>query len=120
LICGFIDAMRAEGHGVESTLRALREQGLRVAPRTYRSWKTKSAPARAQTDAAVCDALRRVRTGGPDAGPLPESLYGRRKMTAWLARNGFPEVSKHTVDRLMRLQVSAILKFPRSERFSIT
>ncbi|MGP5411971.1 DDE-type integrase/transposase/recombinase, partial [Glutamicibacter ardleyensis] len=27
---------------------------------------------------------------------------GRRKMTAWLRRNGFPEVSKHTVDRLMR------------------
>ena len=23
-------------------------------------------------------------------------------MTAWLARNGFPEVSKHTIDRLMR------------------
>lgn len=23
-------------------------------------------------------------------------------MTAWLARSGFPEVSKHTVDRLMR------------------
>ena len=23
-------------------------------------------------------------------------------MTAWLRRNGFPEVSKHTVDRLMR------------------
>ena len=29
-------------------------------------------------------------------------LYGRRKTTAWLARNGFPDVSKHTVDRLMR------------------
>jgi putative transposase len=23
-------------------------------------------------------------------------------MTAWLARNGFPTVSKHTIDRLMR------------------
>jgi hypothetical protein len=23
--------------------------------------------------------------------PLPEVLYGRRKMTAWLARNGFPD-----------------------------
>jgi len=42
------------------------------------------------------------RTGGPDGRPLPEVLYGRRKMTAWLARNGFPYVSKHTVDRLMR------------------
>lgn len=34
--------------------------------------------------------------------PRPEILYGRWKMTAWLRRNGFPEVSKHTVDRLMR------------------
>jgi len=32
----------------------------------------------------------------------PEVLYGRRKMTAWLARKGFPDISKHTVDRLMR------------------
>nr|WP_272926246.1 IS3 family transposase [Glutamicibacter soli] len=29
-------------------------------------------------------------------------MYGRRKMRAWLQRNGFPDVSKHTVDRLMR------------------
>jgi len=33
--------------------------------------------------------------------PLPEVLYGRRKMTAWLDRNGFPDVSTHTADRLM-------------------
>ena len=30
--------------------------------------------------------------------PRSEALYGRRKMTAWLGRNGFPGVSKHTVD----------------------
>lgn len=29
-------------------------------------------------------------------------LAGYRKMTAWLARSGFPDVSKHSVDRLMR------------------
>jgi hypothetical protein len=46
--------------------------------------------------------LRHLRTGGPGGGPLPEVRYGRRKMTAWLGRNGFPGVSKHTVDRLMR------------------
>lgn len=34
--------------------------------------------------------------------PRPEILYGRRKMTAWLRRNGSSEVSKHTVDRFMR------------------
>jgi putative transposase len=102
LICGFIDAMRAEGHGVESICEALREQGLTVAPRGYRAWKTLPAAERARSDAAVLDKLRQVRTGGPQGRPLPEVLYARRKMTAWLARNGFPEVSKHTVDRLMR------------------
>jgi len=33
------------------------------------------------------DMLLHVRTGN-DGRPLPEVLYGRRKMTAWLARNG--------------------------------
>jgi len=28
---------------------------------------------------------------------------GGGRLTAWLSRNGFPGVSKHTVDRLMRL-----------------
>ena len=40
--------------------------------------------------------LLHVRTGN-GGRPLPEVRYGRRKMTAWLARSGFPEVSKHTV-----------------------
>lgn len=103
MICGFIDAMRADGHGVESTCQALREQGPAVAPRSYRAWKTRPAPPRAFTDAAVLDVLRGLRVGGPQGRPLPEVLYGRRKMTAWLSRNGFPGISKHTVDRLMRL-----------------
>jgi len=102
LICRFIDQMRSEGHGVEPICRALREQGLQVAPRTYRSWKSKPVPARVLSDAAIVAELRRIKTGGPGGRPLPEVLYGRRKMTAWLARNGFAGVSKHTVDRLMR------------------
>lgn len=94
--------MRAEGHGVESICGVLREQGLAVAPRSYRSWRSRPAAVRAVTDAQILDVLRRVRTDGPNGGPLPEVLYGRRKMTSWLARNGFPDISKHTVDRLMR------------------
>lgn len=50
----------------------------------------------------MLDKLRHVRNGGPKGRPSPEVLYGRRKMTAWLARNGFPGISKNTVDRLMR------------------
>jgi len=33
---------------------------------------------------------------------LPEIIYGRRKMTALLRRNGFPVASEHAVDRLIR------------------
>ncbi len=35
---GFIDAMRGEGFAVESVCAVLREQGVRVAARTYRAW----------------------------------------------------------------------------------
>jgi HTH-like domain len=80
----------------------LREQGVQAAPRTYRAWKRNAASARAVSDAVIVGRLRQLRTGGPDGRPLPEVLYGRRKMTAWLARTGVPGVSKHTVDRLMR------------------
>jgi hypothetical protein len=37
LIVGFIDEQRAAGRGVESICRVLREQGLPVAPRSYRA-----------------------------------------------------------------------------------
>lgn len=53
-------------------------------------------------DAKVIDTLRGLNERDAKGRPRPEILYGRRKMTAWLRRNGFPEVSKHAVDRLMR------------------
>ncbi len=102
MIVAFIDEQRAAGRGVESICSVLREQGLPVAPRTYRAWKTTPPSMRVLGDAAVVDKLRQLRTGAANGAPLPEVLYGRRKMTAWLARNGFPGISKHTVDRLMR------------------
>ena len=90
----FIDVMRAEGHAVESVCRVLSSQGCQIAARTYRSWKTGAVSARTQTDAIVVDAL--LATAG-----TPESLYGRRKMTALLRRSGHV-VAYCTVDRLMR------------------
>jgi transposase InsO family protein len=102
LISRFIDEQRAAGRGVESICTVLREQGVQVAPRTYRSWRTTAPAARAFSDAQLIDKLRGLRTGSASGGPLPETLYGRRKMTAWLERCGFPGVSKHTVDRVMR------------------
>lgn len=102
MICGFVDAMRADGPRVEPTCRALSGLGVQVAPRSYRAAKRRPASPRSVDDAAVIDKLRWMRTAGPKGRPLPEVLYGRRKMTGWLARNGFAGISKHTVDRLMR------------------
>jgi transposase InsO family protein len=98
----FIDTMRARGFAVESVCNVLREQGVQVAARTYRAWKQPGRPVAARTvsDAVVIDALRDARTTS-DGRPTPESLYGRRKMTALLRRHGLA-VAHCTVDRLMR------------------
>jgi putative transposase len=94
--------MRAAGHGVESTCVVLREQGVPVAPRSYRAWKRRAPSDRTIDDAALVGVLRGLRKRDSRGRQRPEVLYGRRKMTAWFARTGFPNVSKHTVDRLMR------------------
>ncbi|MGV0853896.1 IS3 family transposase, partial [Mycolicibacterium phlei] len=86
--------MRAAGHRVESICAVLREQGVQVAPRTYRNWKTTQPSARTITDAHLTNAL--LGTVGS-----PEGMYGRRKMTAHLRREGH-RVAACTVDRLMR------------------
>lgn len=94
--------MRDAGHGVESTCDVLRSQGVAVAPRSYRAWRRRAPSNRAADDAAIIDVFRQLRQRDGRGLQRPEVLYGRRKMTAWLTRNGFPDVSKHTVDRLMR------------------
>ncbi len=91
----FIDDMRSVGHAVESTCRVLTEHGCPVAARTYRAWRQRRVPApRTVSDAYIVDALLAVQG-------TPEELYGRRKMTAYLRRNGH-DVAHCTVDRLMR------------------
>ncbi|MDV8009376.1 IS3 family transposase [Rhodococcus sp. IEGM 1318] len=94
LIVQFIDDMRAQNFRVESIGRVLTAQGIQVAPRTYRNWKTASPSARTITDAHLTEELRS--TIG-----TAEGLYGRRKMTARLRRKGH-HVAACTVDRLMR------------------
>ena len=88
--------MRAESYAVESVCAVLRQQGVPIAARTYRSWKQPGwqPAARTVSDAIVMDAL--LTTVG-----APEGLYGRRKMTAYLRRSGLA-VAQCTVDRLMR------------------
>jgi putative transposase len=104
---GFIDTVRAEGYAVESICRVLREQGCQIAARTYRAWRAVRRPAaRTVSDAMVINAIFEARfTTEPDGRRrlTPEGLYGRRKMTAYLRRNGFPDVAACTVDRCMRI-----------------
>ena len=103
----FIDAQRGEGHAVESICRVLSEQGCQVAARTYRAWKSPSREIAARTvsDAVIVDAIRSLSTTTDRQGRVratPESMYGRRKMTALLRRTGHPQVARCTVDRAMR------------------
>jgi transposase InsO family protein len=94
LIVAFIDGQRAKNRAVGSICEVLREQGLEVAARTYRAWKKAEASARDRADAVIIDALLAT-------ARMPESMYGRRKMTAFLRRQGH-DVSARRVDRLMR------------------
>ena len=105
---GFIDTMRAEGHAVESIIRVLHEQGVKIAARTYRAWRQGLVSTRTVTDALVVDAVREtawtsVEIAGRQGRKLtPEGLYGRRKMTALLRRTRIPNASRGAVDRAMR------------------
>lgn len=116
---GFIDAMRGEGFAVETICAVLRGQGVPVAARTYRAWKTpgRVLAARTVSDAIIVDAMIQARAGA-DGRPTPESLYGRRKMTALLRRSGL-RVAACTVDRLMRAQGMNGVRRGRSHRTTI-
>jgi putative transposase len=103
---GFIDTLRAEGHAVESICRVLREQGCQIAARTYRTRRARQPAARTVSDAIVINAIVDTSFATDPNGRrrlTPEGLYGRRKMTAYLRRNGFPDIAACTVDRCMRI-----------------
>lgn len=99
LITEFIDQQCECGYAVEQTCQTLTTQGTKVSARTYRGWKQRQPASRAITDAQILNVLHDLQQPDPTTGrPRPEVLYGRRNMRAWLQRNGFPDVSKHTVD----------------------
>ena len=85
--------------------RVLREQGCKIAARTYRSWFTRGASARTVSDAEVVDTVRAIAwtTSVDGIRKLSaDGLYGRRKMVAHLRRTSMPGVSFGAVDRAMR------------------
>ena len=94
LVLGFVEEQRAKGRAVDSVCKVLRGKGVQVAARTYRGWKKARPSSRDLTDTVIADVLR-SKVG------KPESLYGRRKMTAHLRREGLT-VPKPQVGRLMR------------------
>ena len=103
---GFIDAMRADGHAVESICRVLREQACQVAARTYRALRRRRPAARTISDAQVVNTIRDIAWTVNAEGRrvlAAEGLYGRRKMTAQLRRTTMPTVSSGAVDRSMRV-----------------
>ena len=106
MIVAFIDTQRAQGRTVGSVCRVLRQQGLQVAERTYRTWRRSGRQVADRTvqDALVMDTVRDLAWTTDPAGRrrlTPEGLYGRRKMTALVARR-MPSVSPGSVDRAMR------------------
>ena len=103
---GFIDAQRVQGRAVGSIIRVLREQGVKIAARTYRAWRSRQPAARTLSDALVVDAVRDAAWTTDPQGKrklAPEGLYGRRKMTALIRRTAIPGASFGAIDRAMRL-----------------
>jgi hypothetical protein len=104
----FIRSQQRAGRSVESVCRVLREQGVQVAARTYRASRAGVAAVSGQSLAMAylmnaVYSLAFVWDGATGRFRLrPEGLYGRRKMTALLARTGHGPVSKDRVDTAMR------------------
>jgi putative transposase len=81
-------------YGVESISAVLTEHGVTIAPRTYRKARYRPPSDRDLADAYLEHALREL-------SGQPEEIYGRRKMTRYLGRQGHP-AAFCTVDRIMR------------------
>lgn len=115
---GFIDQLRSEGFAVESICRVFKEQGVKIAARTYRSWRQGRVATRTVSDALVMDAVREIAwkdkafsDGTPRRVLTPEGLYGRKKMTAFVRRTTILDASRGAVDRAMHaLELSGITR----------
>ena len=105
MIIAFIDSLRANGSAVESICRVLRDQGCKIAARTYRAWRSRKPAPRTVSDAHVIDAVRDLVWTTDAHGRrkmTPEGLYGRVKVRAHLDRTVLPGVSYGAVDRAMK------------------
>ena len=127
----FITTMVSEGHAVESVCRVLSEQGCQVAARTYRAWRHAKPSTRDLRDAyltnAVWDLFHTEVTSSEDLAQgrprvwvaAPESLYGRRKVTALLRAGSYPHVAYCTVARCLTAMGHKGIRRARSVRTTI-
>lgn len=100
MICAFIAEHRAR-FGVVPICRVLTEHGCQIAPRTFYAWRSRQPCKRALWDMAITEILAGYYEPDEKGRRKPESLYGARKMSAHLHRQGI-EVARCTVERLMR------------------
>lgn len=66
------------------------------------AWKRRPPAVSTINDARSVAVLHDLRERDAKGSQTPEVLQGLPKMTAWLTRKGLPDISKHTVDGLMR------------------
>jgi putative transposase len=100
VVVGFVDAHR-DRFGVEPICRVLSQHGVKIAPNSYYAHRARVASARSVRDEQVLAQVTRV-FWDPNLG---RGLYGARKVTAQLAREGGVDglpVSRRQVERLMR------------------
>ena len=94
-------AQHASRFGVEPICRVLTAHGVKIAPSSYYAHRNRPPSARAVRDAVVLERIRHVHAD-PELG---RGVYGVRKVTAQLAREGGVDgapVSHRQVERLMR------------------
>jgi putative transposase len=124
MIMDFIRCQQEQGRTVESVCRVLSEQGLQVAARTYRAWQARrTLSPRLLALAYLMNAIHTLAFGWDVASSrfrlLPEGLYGRRKMTALLARHGHSGVSYGRVHTAMQALRHNGIRRARAHRTTI-
>jgi putative transposase len=108
MIYAFIEDQRAAGRSVESVCEVLTSVGIRAAARSYRRARAAGAVLAGQVLAlaylanAIHALAFRYESATGAFRLTPAGLYGRRKMTALLRRQGH-DVSRERVHRAMRL-----------------
>lgn len=94
--------MRLRGYGIEQTCKVLADYGIKFSPRGYRAARGRALSERDRMDQQIINVLEELHLLDDKGRKRPETLYGARKMWRYLQRNGFPEVARCTVERLMR------------------